>query len=573
MTGINTFMNTSGNFFRKVANAPAHTFVGTKKEAENIPSNALPGFARPCPKIPRHGFVDSRVVTTKEEVVNLFDEARQVDSNAEMVIGPVFNGVKCNSVYTSNGTITIGKGNDGATGGHDAINFPVAPMKLEKKIIKDSGLTDKDTAYIESIYTYDGDLGNKKHMYINTSKVNYITHITQIRGGPEINVNLQDFIPDDVFVSQIVKPSSNLVEWERQTKEFDEGTVVYAPGSSLSSHAAIHCFLRRIPFITSFEPKIGQTIEKVDLAESSKNNRQFKRGVNAAFRIMHKANTEVLSDYFLFALSVIHNWPYLSESSDSDWLIGAASTIYAILGTAVVMGESRHASSAGGSTPRHVVYTKSFNLKEAMVQPLPSIMNQFYNGKWSPGFGGVNWAWCCIYNISIWNNIIDIYNSNSELVNDEKLNKLIHSLNLMANVSHNNGLWFNKLCSDMTIMDFAANQPAANIIVSSAMLYDVYTELRSVPEDLPVFKNIILNDSPFVTIDNVSYLVDVNIHRGKVDVSYKTIDNTVKKSTTISDMTYSKKFKPDIDKHGDFKIPESNETFNIYDIWNGVSSK
>jgi len=568
MTGIKTFVNARGNFFCKITNSPTHIFVGTKKEAENISSNVLPGFARPCPKTPRHGFVDSKMVETKKELVSLFNEARQVDSSSEIVIGPVFDGIKCSSVYTSNGTITIGKGNDGATGGHDAINFPVAPVKLEKKTIKDSGLTAKDTAYVESIYTHDGDLGNKKHMYINTNKVNYITHITQIRGGPEIEVNLQDFIPHDVFVSQIVKPNNNLVEWEQQVKEFDEGTVVYAPGSSLSSHAAIHCFLRRIPFITSFEPKVGQNIDKVDMAQNFKNNRQFKRGVTAAFRLMSKANTEVLSDYFLFALSVIHNWPYLSESDNSDWLIGAASTIYATLGTAVVMGESRHSSSAGGSTPRHIVYTKSFDLKETMMQPLPAIMNRFYTGKWSPGYGGINWAWCSIYNISIWNNIIDVYNSNSEMISEEKLNKLIASLNLMANISHNNGLWFDKIYYDSSIMDFAANEPAANIIVSSAILYDVYTELKNIPENLPVLKNIILKDSPFVTIDNISYLIEVNICRGKVAVSYKTIDNIVKKNTKISDKSYSKTFRPDVNKYGDFKVPGLNETLNVYDIWN-----
>jgi len=573
MNGINTFIDASGSFLGKIVNIPAHIFIGTRKEAKNVSTSVLPGFARPCPKVPRHGFVDSKVVKTRKELVDLFDEARQVDSNAEMVIGPVFDWVKYSSVYTSNGTITVGKGNDGATGGHDTISFPVAPTKLDKKTTKDSGLLDKDTAYIESIYTYDGNFGNKKNQYINTGKVNYTTHITQIRGGPEISVDLQDFIPEDVCVSQVVKPNNNLVEWERQVKEFDEDTVVYAPGSSLSSHAAIHCFLRRIPFITSFEPKVGQVIEQIGMAENFKNNRRFKCGVTAAFEIMNKANTEVLSDYFLFALSVIHNWPYLSESTDSDWLIGAAATIYAILGTAVVMGESRHFSTAGGSTPRHVVYTKSFDLKENMTKALPNTMNIFYNGKWTPGFGGINWAWCSIYNISIWNNIIDIYNSNSELVNEEKLNKLVGSLNLMANLSHNNGLWFDKIYSDMSIMDFAADQPAANMIVSSAVLYDIYEELNNVPDQLPVLKNIVLKDNPFVTIDNISYLIDVQTYRGNVDMFYKTIDNTVKKTIKISGTGSSKKFKPDIDKYGDFKIPGIHEIFNIYNIWNGVSNK
>lgn len=570
MNGINTFMKNGGNFFNKITNAPAHVFVGTRKEAKNISAGVLPGFARPCPKIPRHGFVDSKVVKTKKELVGLFDEAREVDSDAEIVIGPVFNGVRYNSVYTSNGTITVGKGHDGATGGHDTISFPTAPMNLDKKTLKDSGLSDKDTAYIESIYTYDGNIGNEKHQYIDTSKINYTTHITQIRGGPEVNVDLQDFIPDDVYVSQVVTPNNNLVEWESQVKEFDEGTVVYAPGSSLSSHAAIHCFLRRIPFITSFEPKVGQVIEQVGMAENFKNNRRFKCGVAAAFEIMNKANTKVLSDYFLFALSIIHNWPYLSESTDSDWLIGAASTIYAILGTAVIMGENRHSSTAGRSTPRHIVYTKCFDLKEIMMKPLSDIMHRFYTGDWSPGFGGLNWAWCSIYNISIWNNIISIYNSNSELVDDEKLNKLVSSLNLMANISHNNGLWFDKLYHDMSILDFAADQPAANMIVSSAMLYDVYEELSRVPDHLPVLNNIILKDNPFVTIDNISYLIDVQSRRGSVDVFYKTIDGVIKKTVKTSDISSVNKFRPNIDKYGDFKIPGARETFNIYDIWNGA---
>lgn len=569
MTGLGTFMKSNKAFFQKVASAPNHVFIGAKKSAENVPAKALPGFARPCPEVPRHGFVDSRVVKTKQELVSLFNVAREIDANAEIVIGPVFDNVRYNSVYTSNGTITVGKGNDGATAGRDVVSFPVAPMKLDKKVVKDSGLADKDTVYIESIYTHAGNSNGKKHQYIDTSRVNYNTYITQLRGGPEISVDLQDFIPEDVFVTQVVKPSNDLIKWERQTKEFDEGTVVYAPGSSLSSHAAIHCFLRRVPFITSFEPKIGQCVDKVGIAENFKNNRRFKRGVVAALRLMKKANTDVLSDYFLFALSVIHNWPYLSESVNSDWLIGAASTIYAALGTAIIMGEQRHRSAAGRNFPRNVVYTRAFDLKENMVQPLPKIMNNFYSGDWQPGYGGINWAWCTIYNISIWNNIVDVYNGNSEIVNEEKLTKLIGSLNLMANISHNNGLWFDKIYSDSSILDFAADEPAKSMIVSSAMLYDVYEELKDVPEDLPVMKNIVVEDNPFVTIDNISYLVEVSTHRDRVNVSYKVINDVIEKSVKVTNAVSSKKFKPEIDKYGDFKIAGLKQALNIYDIWNG----
>lgn len=569
MSGINTFVNSSGNFFCKLVNIPAHIFVGTKQEVNKIDSKALPGFARPCPKVPRHGFVDSQIVNTKKELADLFNEARKVDPEAEIVIGPKFDNVRCSSVYTSNGTITVGKGNDGATGGHDTVSFPVAPIKLNKKVIKDSGLSNKDTAYIESIYTHNDNFGNKKYQCLDTNKISYVTHITQIRGGPEINIDLHDFIPEDVHVSQIVKPNNNLVEWEKQVKKFDEGTVVYAPGSSLSSHAAIHCFLRRIPFITSFEPKIGQYIDRVGIEENFKNNRRFKCGVTAALQIMSKANTKVLSDHFLFALSVIHNWPYLSESTDSDWLIGAASAIYAALGTAVVMGESRYLAGSGCRDSRDIVYTKSFALKEKMVQTLPNVMNIFYNREWSPGFGGINWAWCSIHNISIWNNIVDVYNCNADIVDDEKLNKLIHSLNLMANVSHNGGLWFNKIYYDTSVMDFAADYPALNMIVSSAMLYEVYKEIENVPDYLPVFKNIELKDTPFITIDNIPYLIDIRIHSGKIEVLYKTIINTTKKTVKVTGINPVEKFKPNIDMYGDFKIPGTKETFNVYNIWNG----
>lgn len=570
MNGIEHFVNANGSFFRKIINVPSHTFIGTKKEAQNISTKVLPGFARPCPKVPRHGFVDSIVVKTKKELVELFNDARSIDKQAEMVIGPVFDNVRCNSVYTSNGTITVGEGNDGATGGHDAISFPVAPMKLDSKTVKASGLSAKDTAYVESIYTFKGKFRNEKSNYIDTGAINYLTHLTQIRGGPEVEVNSEDFIPEDVFVSQVVSPSNNLVEWEEQVKDFDEGTVVYAPGSSLSSHAAIHCFLNRIPFITSFEPQVGQYIEEVGMEENYKNSNRFKCGVAAAFNIMSRADTEVLSDYFLFALSVIHNWPYLSEATNSDWLIGAASAMYAILGTAVVMGESRHLSFAGGSTPRHIVYTKCFEMKEGMTQSLPDIMNRFYTGDWNCGFGGLNWVWCSIYNISIWNNIMDIYNSNTDTISEEKLNNLVSSLNLMANISHNNGLWFNKIYHDMTIMDFAADYPAANMIVSSPMLYEVYKELKDVSGYLPVMKSITIKNSPFVTINNISYLVDINVSGSIINVSYKSIDKTTTKKVKTSGYSSVGRIEPKMDMYGDFKIPELEETFNIYDIWNGV---
>lgn len=74
-------------------------------------------FARPSPLFPQHGFVDSRIVTTAEELQALSKEVLTADPNGEIILmewmNPQYSGV----YDTSNHTLTVGIGHDGVTSG------------------------------------------------------------------------------------------------------------------------------------------------------------------------------------------------------------------------------------------------------------------------------------------------------------------------------------------------------------------------------------------------------------------------------------------------------------------------
>jgi hypothetical protein len=90
-------------------------------------------FARPCPKVPRHGFVDSRVISNKEELKSLYKEVLKEDPQGEIVLTNFLDNAVCNAVLTTGGTISIGPGHNGATAGKNSFSFPVKPEELPLK--------------------------------------------------------------------------------------------------------------------------------------------------------------------------------------------------------------------------------------------------------------------------------------------------------------------------------------------------------------------------------------------------------------------------------------------------------
>jgi len=446
-------------FFARVE----HRLIQNKGDIEN--NSYMPCFARPCPTRPRHGFVDSRVIKNNNELLELWKEVLKHDPDGEMILGPHLPNVDYNVVYVDSGMLSIGIGNDGATAGRNSINFPVAPHTFTKTMRRKAGISKDEAIYIEAIRPKDW----------------YRWAMTQMRGGPSVNPVSPDYVDRKVVVEKIVKPSDDLLEWERQTKEFTEGTVVYAPGHTLASHAAIHCVLNKIPFITSREPKVGEILSSTQRKKRKPTfrRRQFKRGVRAGINICKNAVYDDMVKLFYFSISVLHNWAYIKHSEHADWLLGSASIILAKLCAALALGEYRHKDGNKRDLRRENIYVKALNDPTEALYKLPKVFKDFYSIRWESGFGGLPWANCTWYSNLMWKNITKIFNHKNITISDNEVTELVSIINRTVNQAHNNGWWFNKFTTKED-MDFIAKNPGLGILCVADKLMDLYKAVNRV---------------------------------------------------------------------------------------------
>jgi len=454
----------SGNYYglRNLSKRAKHSLITNIKQIKT--NGKMPCFARPCPERPRHGFVDSRVVKSNKELLALWKEAKKIDPKAEIILGPYLPNVQYNAVYVSSGSLVIGPGNDGATGGKNSVSFPVAPHSFSNDFLKDAGLTKKDAVYVEAVYNQ-GHHSAKKWL------------ITQARGGPAVDAISSDFIPKKFTVKKVVKPHNDLVKWEQQVETFTAGTVVYGAGHTLASHAAIHCVLNKIPFVTSHEPKVGEVLSAKGNKRAKLNRAQFKRGVRAAINICKSYKYADLMRYFYYSLSILHNWAYIKNSPNADWLLGSASTLFAKLGASLCHGEFRHKYNK--NLGREAVYAKSMKGGVAPLNELKEVCTDFYDGKWSSGYGGLPWATCSWYTYSLWRDIVKTFNKNTACLTGKEIADIVTTMNKVTNVAHNNGWWFNKFATEDDL-DFVAAEPGLAAFMVSDVFYAIRKKARAV---------------------------------------------------------------------------------------------
>lgn len=218
-----------------------------------IPQCALPTksyyplFGRPCPKTPRHGFVESRVVADAGEALALLAEARREDPEAELILMPQLTGK--NSFVATNAGVSWGQSNDGATGGH-SLTIPtpgsVADFKENMRLREYFGI--ENSLFVEGVES------------------EYISRLVQFRDGPEVP-NTLDYIPYHLYdVNDILVPlNDDLLQWERVILRAKgaKKTVVNLVGMSLSSHFAVHAIAAGLPVVTSRKVVRGENLSPV----------------------------------------------------------------------------------------------------------------------------------------------------------------------------------------------------------------------------------------------------------------------------------------------------------------------
>lgn len=484
-------------------------------------SSRFPRFARPCPLNPAHGFVDSRRINNEKELRDLYKEVKEADPDGELILARAYHDVAKNFIFVDDGLLSVGNGNDGATNGTGSISFPVCPDKVSNKIKLKSGIKEDQSVYMEGVYA-------KSHI---TSE-NYKWRLVQLRGGPEMVVGSPDFIPEAVTVKKVVRPHDDLLAWAKEVEAFTPGTVVHGNGHTLASHAAVHCILHNVPFVTTFEPKVGNTLKVTEDGPAPKICREdFRKGVHAAMKSdLYKMKSRKV---LYFAFSVLHNWAYLRKSEHASWLLGAASASLSSLCTALVLGEYRHARSVRKPN-RDTIYKRALNTEGIKQIPklTESVRSFCFGNNWASGYGGIKWGVCNHYTIKLYREVSRMYNGKSLTVSDKDATKMMDVFNSLVNLVHNGGWWFNKI-AEKPDMDFCSKHPGLAAACSAEIYFDLAErvgKIKKVGKKLPALPSVrlpLMNDNGVVkwavldrkSIDDKKMKAFVNIYTQGVESS------------------------------------------------------
>jgi hypothetical protein len=426
----------------------------------------FPTFARPCPMRPRHGFVDSRVVTNVDELLRVIEETRAADPKGEVVLAPVFHAVA--SAILTPTTVRVGPGNDGATGNSPTgLTLPVSSVKMPNH---DDLIATGEVPYVEAVFTPD------------------TLRLVQIRSGPPCPGVSGDWIPERVKVTQVLKAEGDLLAWEDVIQHATPGLVVWLPGGSLLSHYAVHAVSARIPVVLgTTAPTIGRVLRPTVLTPMPGEAallRAFLEGL--AFGRHADLNgqgflSEQKTRYAAVAgiLYTVHQWSSLAGTLLGARLLGVSVALLVRLGAAACVGESRHGVKLRGwrSVTRDEVYHAT------MSTDARNVARQFARARWSfrwlnwgGGYGGSSWARVAI----AVTNLATMARRALLPQRDEQradLPRVFRELNILIHLAHNNGWWLNKYAS-ANLADEAANGAVKAVLWGAAGAYAALTSTR-----------------------------------------------------------------------------------------------
>jgi hypothetical protein len=418
-------------------------------------------FARPCPKRPRHGFVESRVVGNKIQpstaivVKDLFREAKEADPEAELLLCPTIS-ASHNMVVTPS-RMTVGEGNDGATAGRGVLTIPLLGVpffEIEDELVRKAGVDlEKADPYIEAVKSVNGQV-----------------FYTQLRAGAKIPKTVgEDYVPAPIRVKKIVQASGNLLEWERQAKEIEadpDGIVVTHIGGSLVSHYGVHCMERDIPVLTTREPAIGEVLMPTPIPDKP-NPEAVVRGLGKG--ILYTLNeTRRNGDAVKLLLMALHNAKAM-YGEHGEWL-GVAAAFMMRLGMAASHGEARHADANMRDN-----YSRDAIYKQALVdffgsrKMLGHVQHLFTAFNWGGSYGGPKWAECT-------ESIMKLDVACRGVINEPAegaVSEMVLALNRSVEKAHNGGWWLNKFTSQATF-DRAAQQSIHAVAEAGPLAYGVY---------------------------------------------------------------------------------------------------
>ncbi len=439
----------------------------------------FPIFVRPCPTVPKHGFVDSIICNNAEELNALSNETFKVEEDAEILVTkPVdsaFNAI------INGGVITFAKGNDGATSGKGVQYFYINDDPLSKAINLDPNiLLEGEVPFYEMVFSKEGE-----------------SRLVQVRSAPG-TPRAKDFIPHKVEIKKIIKAEGDLLEWEEKMVGIDPlTTVIDHLGGSLSSHYAIHSIINKIPIFTTYSPKVGDviepTVESPDINDDDRESfkEAFIAGFNSAPYVYKNMNFKksqdarpILLGILELSLATLHNFSGLSLSRDYD-LLGVVLGLFVRTTFAVSAGEARHSSKKSEfiksykfgkkmekffkkcSYDREICYNTMFSKKtKKCIEDIEIIYYIFKDLPWTSSYGGRKWASCT-------ESSIKLFNAGAR----GDIESVVSLFNRVINEEHNGGKYLNKLIL-ISQFDEAANNPSQYALKNLPKIIDTLDTAR-----------------------------------------------------------------------------------------------
>ncbi len=361
-------------------------------------------FVRPCPTTPQHGWIESKVCHTAEEIYKIAMDVWRADKNGQVIVAPVLEG-RYSAVITDM-SVSIGAGNDGATSGRTILQIPV-PTEFKHSTLNAADISNKESPFLEVV-----DTGN-----------NNFPTMVQLRSGPKIKGHSDVYFPagctpaDFKDVWHVCTPdlSNSLVDWEKTVKAFVANGVkgVVLPSKSINSHYAIHCISVNLAVIT------GQMATRIYSAHLGKDYNQttLYKCIDECF----DENVEVLpinwgevKESFLkwfntplpqkwkqygatSGVALLHSFPYLNTTHSQLIGAGIAWTCRSMM--ASIFGEGRH--WGGNIKDRNFVHDAVWCYSSKYVDTLKSFNREkFFSCKaWkrNTGYGGTKWQHATAY--------------------------------------------------------------------------------------------------------------------------------------------------------------------------------
>ena len=474
----------------------------------------MPSMARPCPSRPRHGFVDSRVVKTPQELNAVLAETLKHDPHGEVLCMPFFD-TKYSAVVTDN-SIVFGKGTDGATAGKRAMTIP-CQTSLHHSLNLDGALipflNGKGHLKPVSIKRYITYNPTQHRLFVETVG----KHLVQLRTGPRLlygETSTTMWSPKEFVLPEIVytvNPDTDFLEYEKKLDELNATYpgkfIVHFPNGSLLSHLAVQAIAKNVPITTErVRPRSGAMKHFPKSAPALPMRVPFRkaclRGLQMASQI------EVTETSLQWAVAIVQGIGPSPKTHASTSLLIAAAAVLMKAGSGICLGEYRHFFDKGpgrfgyvpnaplgvdfeyryvklaDKTYRSSIYQAAFTKpweKLETVRTFQTYLNaaafDFEQFPWNSAFGGPSWGNCTRATLSIMEALVPFYRFSTKYpkfsqvpmditITTLMLNRVTQACNRLITISHNSGRCLTKIIPETTLLDISKGETGLTIATS-----------------------------------------------------------------------------------------------------------